>query len=213
MTQGTLRSQQRELTHRRIYEAAMELILAEGVQAFTIRGVATRAGISYRTVYRHFPTPQALLDALGDYGREEHERAGRAVPQSLEEAATHARRLFEAWDTEADMVRALATLRIETGMSPRERHERLAMADRLLQEFAPHSSEQDRARVKYSIQALGGTVTWMQMKDDWSISGLEAGDAVAHAITLLVEDLRKKEQRAAKAAAVPKKPSGRGKAK
>ena len=213
MTKGTLRSQQRELTHRRICEAAFELILADGVHAFTIRGVAKRAGVSYRTVYRHFSTPQALLDALGDYGREENDRAGRVVPQSVEEAAAHSRRLFEAWDTEAEMVRAMATLRIATGMSPRERHERLAMADRLLREFAPRTSEQDRARVKYSIQALGSTVTWMQMKDDWSISGVEAGDAVAHAITLLVEDLRKKEQRAAKAAAGPKKPSGRGKSK
>jgi len=206
MTNRTLRSQQRELTHRRIFEAAFRVILDEGVQSFTIRRVADRAGISYRTVYRHFPTPQALLDALGDVGQEENEQAGRVLPRSLDGAATHTRELFKAWDTEQDAVRALATLRIATGMSARERRERLAMADTLLQEFAPHTSEVDRQRVKYVLQAIGGTVTWMQMKDDWGISGEVAGDAVAFAITLLVEDLRRKERRAAKAAAA--KPKG-----
>jgi len=202
MPNGTLRSQQRELTHRRILEAALRVVLKEGVQSFTIRRVAEEAGISYRTVYRHFPTPQALLDAVGEAGRDENEQAGRSLPQSLDGAAAHTRELFKAWDAEQDQVRALATLRIATGMSTRERRERLAMADRLLEEFAPHTSELDRLRVKYVLQAIGGTVTWMQMKDDWGISGETAGDAVAFAITLLVDDLRRKERRAAKAAAV-----------
>jgi len=205
MTNRTLRSQQRELTHRRIFEAAFRVILDEGVQSFTIRRVAERAGISYRTVYRHFPTPQALLDALGDMSQEENEQSGRALPRSLDGAAAHMRELFRAWDTEQEAVRAMATLRIATGMSARERRQRLAMADTLLQEFAPHASEVDRQRVKYVLQAIGGTVTWMQMKDDWGISGEVAGDAVAFAITLLVEDLRRKERRAAKAAAAKRK--------
>ena len=49
----TIRDEQKEQTRARILDAALALIPDGGEEAVTIRGVATLAGITERTVFRH----------------------------------------------------------------------------------------------------------------------------------------------------------------
>jgi AcrR family transcriptional regulator len=59
---GRPRSQQ---AHRAILAAAAELLLARGLSAVSMDAVAERAGVSKATIYRWWPTKEALaLDAL-----------------------------------------------------------------------------------------------------------------------------------------------------
>jgi len=48
-------------TFRRIQEEAMRLFLDKGYDATTVEEVAAAAGVSHMTVYRHFPTKEALV--------------------------------------------------------------------------------------------------------------------------------------------------------
>ena len=51
---------------RAIVDAALELVADGGVGAFCVEGVAARAGVSKTTIYRRFPSKEALLaEALG----------------------------------------------------------------------------------------------------------------------------------------------------
>ncbi len=50
-------------THRRITEAAVELHGTVGPARTTLSAVAERAGVQRHTVYRHFPTEEALFGA------------------------------------------------------------------------------------------------------------------------------------------------------
>jgi AcrR family transcriptional regulator len=52
--------------HERILEAARELMGREGVDA-QIDDIARAAGVGVGTVYRHFPTKDALVEALASY--------------------------------------------------------------------------------------------------------------------------------------------------
>jgi AcrR family transcriptional regulator len=58
-------------TRKRILDAAAELIIEEHPATLSMLAIAKRAGVSVRTVYRHFPNKEALLDAIAEIGNEE----------------------------------------------------------------------------------------------------------------------------------------------
>jgi AcrR family transcriptional regulator len=58
-----------------VLDAALELCQRDGFQALTIKGIAETAGVGRQTVYRWWPTKEAvLLDALRDIGLRESVR-------------------------------------------------------------------------------------------------------------------------------------------
>lgn len=53
-------------TTERILDALVDVILEGGLPGFSVQEVADRAGVTHRTVYRHFPTRESLLEGLVD---------------------------------------------------------------------------------------------------------------------------------------------------
>lgn len=53
-------------TSRRIYQCALRILEAEGPNAVSMRRVAKEAGITAMAIYHHFPSREALLDAVVD---------------------------------------------------------------------------------------------------------------------------------------------------
>jgi AcrR family transcriptional regulator len=66
------RAESVEDTHRRITEAAVELHGSLGPAKTTISGIAERAGVTRLTVYRHFPTLDAVFLACSARWAEDH---------------------------------------------------------------------------------------------------------------------------------------------
>lgn len=69
--------------HRVLLDAAMDLIRERGIDGFTLREVARRAGVSHNAPYHHFADKGALVSALAVESFERFERAFREA-----EAAT-----------------------------------------------------------------------------------------------------------------------------
>jgi AcrR family transcriptional regulator len=63
------RAELEELTRRRITESAVELHEELGPARTSIAAIAERAGVRRSTVYRHFPTEDALFDACSSHWR------------------------------------------------------------------------------------------------------------------------------------------------
>jgi AcrR family transcriptional regulator len=64
---NTLRRERAAQTRDRIVAAGAEVVQQSSIRdwrALTIRGVAERAGVNERTVFRHFPNERALRDAV-----------------------------------------------------------------------------------------------------------------------------------------------------
>src|ERR1700683_2616023 len=64
---GTLRREQAAVTRERIVVAGSELLHRGSIRDWkrlTVRAVAERAGVSERTVYRHFGNERGLSDAV-----------------------------------------------------------------------------------------------------------------------------------------------------
>src|SRR5205807_5678190 len=60
----SLRGDQLAATRERILEAACVDVSPRSLESLSFAAVAARAGVSERTVFRHFPTMRALQDAV-----------------------------------------------------------------------------------------------------------------------------------------------------
>jgi AcrR family transcriptional regulator len=67
----TLRDRQADATRRAIVDAFLDLAHAENVVSVSMPAVAAEAGVSVRTVYRYFPSKDALQDAAAQKFAEE----------------------------------------------------------------------------------------------------------------------------------------------
>lgn len=83
MTTLDRREQLKQETRERIVQAAIELLLAEGVAGFSMRKVAAQAGYTATAIYFHFPDKESLLGEVcaREFGafRKSFERVGRVA--------------------------------------------------------------------------------------------------------------------------------------
>jgi AcrR family transcriptional regulator len=77
-----LRDEQRASTRARIVRAVADLVADEHPAAISVPAVARRAGVGVATVYRYFPTKEALLDAAAS---EVVSPAAARIPTTFEE--------------------------------------------------------------------------------------------------------------------------------
>ena len=61
--QPSLRASQAAATRRRIVDGLLAVLAEDHPATLSVPAVARRAGVSVATVYRYFPTKEALLDA------------------------------------------------------------------------------------------------------------------------------------------------------
>ena len=61
-----LREQQREATREQIIQAVHDVLAEESPATLSMPRIAERAGTSLRTLYRYFPTKEALVDAASE---------------------------------------------------------------------------------------------------------------------------------------------------
>ncbi len=78
MTEGSLRDRQRAQIRAEIRRAAFRLFIERGYDAVTTEEIATAAGVSPRTFFRHVPTKEDLLLAPVRHG-------GAAIVNLLEQ--------------------------------------------------------------------------------------------------------------------------------
>jgi AcrR family transcriptional regulator len=71
----------RDRTRRAILDALAAVIAETGGLGFSVQQVAERAGVTHRTVYNHFPTRDALNDALAEHVERVLESGGYPEPR------------------------------------------------------------------------------------------------------------------------------------
>jgi AcrR family transcriptional regulator len=100
-----LRAQQAEETRARILDATMR-VMAGGFASLSIPAVATEAGVSVPTVYRHFATKEQLLAALYPYSERRAGLREMPLPGSVAEIGDTVRAIFERVESFDDLARA-----------------------------------------------------------------------------------------------------------
>jgi AcrR family transcriptional regulator len=186
-----LRAEQMEQTRLRILEAVGELLSDETVHELTVPLVARRARVSVRTVYRHFPTREALIDAWGDWAGDTLRIRLHSYPETLEELVDFAPDLYRSYDENEALMKAMLNSNAARAVRLRTRRRRQRSFERALAELTSDLMPEERLRVFGVIYLLISAPAWQAMRDQWGLEGAEAGEAAAWAIRVLVDELRR----------------------
>jgi AcrR family transcriptional regulator len=187
MTTATLtplREDYREQTRARILDAAIAQMSEAPVECLTVARVAKRAGVTERTVYRHFQTRDALLEAV--WPRMQSLVGSRGFPQNAADLVATPRRLFPAFDTQEGPVRASVYSEAGREVRLRANPERQAAMLACVRDALPELDERETWARAAAVQLLNSAYAWSVMRDFWGLDGAQAGDAAADAIAILL---------------------------
>jgi AcrR family transcriptional regulator len=189
--ESPLRAEQTEQTRLRILEAVTELVADPTTEEVTIPLVARRARVSLRTVYRHFPTRDALFDAWGDWVERTLDVRLHTYPGTVDELAEFAPDLYQSYDQNDALIRAMLNSRAARGARERTRSRRKRSFERAMRELTTGLEPAERARALALVYLLVSAPAWQAMRDQWGLDGVEAGKAAAWAVGVLVDELRR----------------------
>lgn len=183
------RAELEELTRRRITESAVDLHEEVGPARTSIAAIAERAGVRRSTVYRHFPTEDALFEACSSHWRAANPPPDPSVWTTIDDPAERTssalRDLYAFYGRTQDMYSSL--FRDELLVPPVQRRlrdfyryldtvEGALMAGRGLRGRA---ARRTRAAIRHALAFS----TWRSLTHE---KGLDDTDAVA-LMCLLVE--------------------------
>ncbi|MDX2237618.1 MAG: helix-turn-helix domain-containing protein [Hyphomonadaceae bacterium] len=181
---SSLRDAHRNLTRRRVLDAALGLFRDGAVEDLTMAGVAARAGMTERTIYRHFETREALLGAVW----EEINAIVKtpSMPDTPERLIAQPREMFREFDKEEALLRAIVTTRQGRELRLSVNAQRQTAIRQAVRAARPELMEPHFTRLCAAVQLLDSSFAWAVMKDYWGLAGDEAGAAASEAIRVLL---------------------------
>lgn len=174
-----LRDGHRRHTRERIVRAVTELVAEEHPAAVSVPAVAKRAGVGVATVYRYFPTKEALLDAsAGAIASDVTQDAG--VPTSFAELEAV---LPVAWQQISGEHLALARSQLASPVGRELRRRRYEVKEAAMAAaleavgLVPDSIE--GRRLGAIVDVLTSSTALLEMHDK---AGIPVDDAVAYSL-------------------------------
>jgi AcrR family transcriptional regulator len=180
-----------EQTRLRILRAVTDVLADPMAEEVTIPLVARRARVSLRTVYRHFPTREALFDAWADWVDERLQIHLHSYPESVERLPEFARELFRSYDESAPIVQAMLNSKAARAVRELTRRKRQRRFERAMSELTDGLAPDERRRALAIVYLLVSAPAWQAMRDQWGLDGEEAGKAAAWAVRVLTDELRR----------------------
>jgi AcrR family transcriptional regulator len=177
-------------TADRILCALVDVILEGGLPGFSVQQVADRAGVSHRTVYRHFPTREALLEGLSDaVGRRMDARGGMDVPRDLADVPRAVVSNFALFSRDARAVEAGVRFGVGTALETRDRKRRNKRFRELVKSCVRGIADGDAAMAGGVLRQIASTRTWLALREG-GLSDEAAARAATWATSVLLDALR-----------------------
>ncbi|MCA1737189.1 MAG: TetR/AcrR family transcriptional regulator [Actinobacteria bacterium] len=196
----TVKERKRQVTRDAVLEAVVEVIRDRGFD-FSVQEVADRAGVAHRTVYRHFPTRETLIDAVAERFESgvAMNRLGEA--ETLQAVLDGLDVLFAWFDSEADLVHAVAVKTLATGQRTRPSKRRSEHWRGVIRAVYPNLAAEEFEPAFVIIRNLLGMVGWHLLTSEPGISSAHAAQAVRQMVEVALADLERRDREAAGAAA------------
>lgn len=193
---GALRSRQTQLTRELILRATADAVADDPLLGFSMQEVSGRAGVSLRSLYRHFPGRRQLFEALYDWIGERMEVPAivRSV-RTVEGFPSIARELFARFESETPIVRAGVIASFALGTRPTRRAEwDLAVAG-LYREALPELDPEEAGRAFALVRLLFSSRVWLTLTEQFHLDTASAAQAVEWAARTLIDDLKRRNDR------------------
>jgi AcrR family transcriptional regulator len=180
-----LRERQRTATRDQIIQAVHDHLAEEHPATLSMPRVAERAGTSLRTLYRYFPTKEALLDAAS-----ESFRVSPAIVGGTVEVATLPEYLRAQWRGFSDSLGAVKAQHLTpAGRTMRERRvprNRTAVADAVAREGLAADD-----RLVDLIIAVMSSSMYLELVERLGHEAEDAADLAAWTVGAIVERARR----------------------
>lgn len=186
----TLRDRQAAQTRDLILDALTALLGDRRADEVTTRHIAAAAGVSERTVYRHFPDRAALLEGLTQRLPDLQGAKPSFASGGLDQLAATSRRLMELLDEHEVAARAEAVLNADPRRFAADTQANTRDMRELLAQGLPDLDERELVRVAAVIRCLVSTQAWLRMREEFGVPGAESGPVVAWVIDTIIRELR-----------------------
>src|SRR5215207_6452373 len=151
--ESPLRAEQLEQTRLRILEAMADVLADEEVAEVTVPLVAMSARVSVRTVYRHFPTKEALFDAFSEWAEEHLRLTLVSYPETLDEFREMAPAQYRGYEDNAPLMRALLSKRGQE-IRARTRRQRLRTFGQAMRDQWGLEGEESGKAAAWAVRVL-----------------------------------------------------------
>jgi AcrR family transcriptional regulator len=176
-------ARQKNATHEAILDAVERCLLHGGLDELTFAQVAAEARVSDRTVYRHFPTKEALLEAF--WVRVQQTLGIERSTSSWDDYVATRPAAFAEMDRRERLLRAVMSSAQAREARMRINAERQAGIRRVVASRVGKMPEPAFTELCALVHLLGSAPAWAALKDHWGIEGARAGRVVARAIATL----------------------------
>ncbi len=184
-----LRRHQQEITRNCIMEAVAEIVCEGRILSFSVKDVADRAGVSYGSVYRHFPTRESLLKALYESAAEIIGQDLSFTSLSLDELPTVTRKTVTTFEKNATILQAFTMALAANNIQPQSRRQRDQKYQQMVEESAPYLAPEVARQVAAIIGHLHSSLTWATLRQRFGLSAEAITDALTWALQALIRDL------------------------
>ena len=191
MTTETLQDARSNLVRQRVLDGVFEVLSAGDDLTFT--RVAKAAGVPERTIYRHFPSKEALHAAIWSWA---NERMGFTGPFPTDAAGYVAlvRTTHPGFERLAPVIRELLSSRDGLAVRLTANDQRRQSAIAAVRSSAPDLDPVEVPRVAAALQLLTSAAAWQTLHVYWGMDGTEAGETAALAIELLLAGARARHE-------------------
>jgi AcrR family transcriptional regulator len=176
---------QKNSTREAILDAVERCLSQGSLDEITFSQVAQEAGVSDRTVYRHFETKELMLEAF--WGRVQQtlgiERSTRSWKDYLETRPE----AFEQMEKRERLIRAVMQSVQAADARRRINPARQVGIRRVVADAVGKMPEPAFTELCALVHLLGSAPAWAALKDYWGIDGARAGHVVARAIATLAK--------------------------
>lgn len=187
-----------ESTRSAILTAAADLFLAREGAAFSVQEVADRAGVTHRTVYRHFPTRADLLTATArelasDVGHDDD-----ASPSNVDEWIAAAGRRFQHIEGRLEVLRGVmaAILAADDGPAAvRGMPEADDVRWHVFRREFTHVDEAEAIRAYAGLRHVLSSVSYFFLRTRFGMPPREASTTLCESASRIVDALRRAPHR------------------
>jgi AcrR family transcriptional regulator len=163
-------------TRERILGALAQVVLEGGLSDFSVQGVADRCGISHRTVYRHFPTRESMLDGLVQQMSDAMDAAGGAArAETVDDLPRAVARNFAMFTDHEALAEAAVRFSVGTATENRDRRQRTDAIAAAVEQLG--LAADDANLVAGVLRHLSSSRTWLLLRE----AGLDASATAATA--------------------------------
>jgi AcrR family transcriptional regulator len=185
----SLRDDHMAHTRQRLLMAAEDLLVDDGVDEFSLREVAKRAGVSAPTAYRHFPTKEAMFEAVLPFLEE---RMG--VPQAIntiEEFIAALPSIHLGFQKQAKTMTAYVRARSARELRNAGRERRRRRVEAAVKASLPALAGESQVAFCAVMQLFSSSAGWDLWRDVWGLEGERAGHVARWAVKALYDAHRK----------------------